>query len=180
MRAAAVEGAAPSHVLRALNRAVLAEGRPGQFLTAIYARLRAHELGGFELTVACGGHPPPVLLAADGTVKPLECTGTLLGVLEDPLVHDVEAVLAPGDTLLLYTDGLTEAGAPARTLTTEDVGELLRLAHASRARETVANCLSAAALAGGGEVRDDIAVLVAQARSTVGRTVANESSTPGQ
>ena len=94
--------------------------------------------------MACGGHPPPVLLAADGTVKPLECTGTLLGVLEDPLVHDVEAVLAPGDTLLLYTDGLTEAGAPARTLTTEDVGELLRLAHASHARETVANCLSAA------------------------------------
>ena len=49
VRAAAVEGAAPSHVLRALNRAVLAEGRPGQFLTAIYARLRAHEAGGFEL-----------------------------------------------------------------------------------------------------------------------------------
>ena len=44
------------------------------------------------------------------------CTGTLLGVLDDPLVHDVEAVLAPGDTLLLYADGLTEAGAPARTL----------------------------------------------------------------
>ena len=53
-------------------------------------------------------------------------------MLDDPLVHDVEAVLAPGDTLLLYTDGLTEAGAPARTLTTEDVGELLR----ARARLT--------------------------------------------
>ena len=122
----------------------------------------------------------PVLLASDGRVKRLDWTGTLLGVLDDPLVHDVEAVLARGDRLLLYTDGLTEAGAPARMLTIEDVGELLRAAHASHARETVANCRSAAALAGGGAVRDDIAGLVAQARSTVGRTTANESSTPGQ
>ena len=107
--------------------------------------------------MACGGHPPPVLLAADGTVKPLECTGTLLGVLDDPLVHDVEAVLAPGDTLLLYTDGFTEAGAPARTLTTEDVGELLRArARVTRTGDGERTASPPLALAGGGEVRDDV------------------------
>ncbi|MBE2318208.1 SpoIIE family protein phosphatase [Solirubrobacter sp. CPCC 204708] len=179
VRAAAVEGAAPSHVLRALNRAVLAEGRPGQFLTAVFARLIAHG-DGFAVTLACGGHPPPVLLDPDGNLRALECTGTLLGVLEDPRVHDVETRLAPGDTLLLYTDGLTEAGAPARTLSTEDVGDLLRAARASHARETALNCLAAAAQAGGGAVRDDVAVLVAQAGSTAGRTAPSESSTRGQ
>lgn len=162
VRAAAVQGLAPSAVLRALNRAVLAEGRPGQFLTAIFARVSARAGDGFELTVACGGHPPPVLLSASGETTALDVTGTLLGVLDDPHVHDVGAVLASGDTLLLYTDGLTEAGAPAVTLGTEDVAELLRAVRAPTAAETVANCLQAAAQAGGGVVRDDVAVLVVQ------------------
>jgi serine phosphatase RsbU (regulator of sigma subunit) len=158
---------------------VLAEARPGQFLTAVYARLTASG-SGFTLTLACGGHPPPVLLGADGTARPLNCTGTLLGVLDDPEVRDVETELGPGDILLLYTDGLTEAGAPARTLSTEDVADQLRAGRGPRARDTAANCLAAAARAGGGEVRDDVAVLVAQVPSTAGRTAAGESSTRGQ
>lgn len=162
VRAAAVQGLAPSSVLGALNRAVLAEGRPGQFLTAIFARVSERAGGGFDLTVACGGHPPPVLLAASGERKPLDVTGTLLGVLDDPHVHDVTTVLEPGDTLLLYTDGLTEAGAPAVTMSTEDVAELLRAGRAPSAAETVENCLRAAAQAGGGVVRDDVAVVVGQ------------------
>lgn len=162
VRAAALTRSEPSHVLIALNRAVLAEGRPGQFLTGIFARLTAREAGGFELTLACGGHPPPVLLAADGAAKPLNPTGTLLGVLDDPHVHDVETVLERGDTLLLYTDGLTEAGAPAVTLSTEEVADLLRAARSPQARDTVSKCLDAAARAAGGVVRDDVAVLVGQ------------------
>ena len=130
MRAAAHEGHPPGAVLRALNRAVLAETRPGEFLTAIFARLQARPGGGFELALACGGHPPPVLLDRAGAIKPLDCSGTLIGVVDDPDVTDVTADLDPGDVLLLYTDGLTEAGAPKHTLTTADVAELL----ASRVR----------------------------------------------
>lgn len=160
VRAAAVQGLAPSAVLTALNRAVLAEGRPGQFLTAIFARVTARAGGGFTLTVACGGHPPPVLLDASGATKPLDVKGTLLGVLDDPHVQDVDAALEPGDAFLLYTDGLTEAGAPAVTMSTEDVAELLRSVRAGTAAETTDNCLEAAARAGGGVVRDDVAVVV--------------------
>ncbi|RKQ93681.1 serine phosphatase RsbU (regulator of sigma subunit) [Solirubrobacter pauli] len=162
VRAAAVQGLAPSAVLGALNRAVLAEGRPGQFLTAIFARVVARADGGFALTVACGGHPPPVLLDASGTAKPLDVKGTLLGVLDDPHVQDVTAALERGDTLLLYTDGLTEAGAPAVTMSTEQVAELLRSARGGSAADTAERCLQAAARAGGGVVRDDVAVVVGQ------------------
>ncbi len=164
VRAAAAEDHTPSGVLRALNRAVLADARTGQFLTAIFARIE-----GSTLTVACGGHPPPILLAADGRAKPLDTRGTLLGVLDDPDVSDLAVTLEPGDTLLLYTDGLTEAGAPARTLSTGDVAELLRGARADTAAETVRRCLARALELGGGVIRDDVAVLVGHV-STEGRT----------
>jgi phosphoserine phosphatase RsbU/P len=168
-------------VLEALNRAVLAESRPGQFLTAVFARLTARANGGFGLVAACGGHPPPVVLGADRVPRPLSCQGTLLGVVDDPEVDDFALELAPGETVLLYTDGLTEAGAPARTLTTREVAELLARVRGATAAETAEACLRAALAAGGGEIRDDVAVLVAQlGPSTDGRSAAGESSTAGQ
>jgi serine phosphatase RsbU (regulator of sigma subunit) len=180
VRAAAMGGASPGEVLLALNRAVLSEGRLGQFLTGIYARLRARPDGAFAVTLACGGHPPPVVLRADGAAGPLECSGTLLGVLEDPHLEESEAILAPGDTLMLYTDGMTEAAAPERTMSAAEVADLLRAARASRARDTASDALAAVARMAGGALRDDVAVLVAQALSTEGRTAAGESSTRGQ
>jgi PAS domain S-box-containing protein len=191
VRAAAHEQTTPAGVLEALNRAVLAESRPGQFLTAIFARLTALPDGRFGVVFACGGHPPPVLLDAGSEPRPLNCAGTLLGVVEDPELVDCRAELEPGDTLLLYTDGLTEAGAPTRTLTTEEVAEMLAAVRGETASQTAEGCLREALAASGGVTRDDIAVLVAQVglammanrgvlASTAGRTAAGESSTRGQ
>ncbi len=184
LRAAAHEHPTPSAVLEALNRAVLAEGRPGQFLTAIFARLEALPGGRFRIVFACGGHPPPVVLDAGLEPRPLRCVGTLLGVVEDPELTDATVELDPGDTLLLYTDGLTEAGAPGHLLTTADVERLLACVRGESASRTAEGCLREALAASGGAIRDDIAVLVAQIGlgvvSTAGRTAAGESSTRGQ
>jgi serine phosphatase RsbU (regulator of sigma subunit) len=176
-------------VLEALNRAALAESQPGQFLTAVYARLVARPRGAFAMALACGGHPPPVVLDAALAPRALTCAGTLLGAIAEPEIADAELVLEPGDTMLLYTDGLTEAGAPTRMLEPEDVVDLLAAARGATAAQTAEGCLDRALAGTGGVARDDVAVLVAQvapgeptpaARSTGGRKAAGESSTAGQ
>jgi phosphoserine phosphatase RsbU/P len=65
---------------------------------------------GFELSIASGGHPAPLLLRADGTAdyQPVG-GGPFLGVIDDVLFTSTTIRLGPGDTFLLYTDGLTEA-----------------------------------------------------------------------
>jgi serine phosphatase RsbU (regulator of sigma subunit) len=85
--------------------------RAGRFLTLAIARL---ELDGrsVAVTVACGGHPRPRILRATGLVETIGAPGTLLGAVDDIEVVDRAARLAPGDALILYTDGLTESAAP--------------------------------------------------------------------
>ncbi|MCE7079143.1 PP2C family protein-serine/threonine phosphatase [Streptomyces sp. ST2-7A] len=66
--------------------------------------------GGYEIRLAGGGHPPALLLRSDGRVEYLPTPGgVLVGILPDPRFVGTGIVLRPGDTLLLYTDGLTEA-----------------------------------------------------------------------
>ena len=70
-----------------------------------YARLRPRGEDA-QVTVSLGGHPPPVILRATGRVEPLGTPGTLLGVFHHVPLFDASGTLLPGDTLILYTDGL--------------------------------------------------------------------------
>ena len=62
-----------------------------------------------RLTVAVGGHPAPIVLRADGSVETAGAGGTLIGLVDDPRLAETTTELAPGDAVLLYTDGVTEA-----------------------------------------------------------------------
>jgi sigma-B regulation protein RsbU (phosphoserine phosphatase) len=83
LRAAALERESPSAVLELLNRAVLAEGRPGQFLTAIFARLQALPGGASAPSSRAAATPAGGARRRAGATA-LRCVGTLLGVVEDP------------------------------------------------------------------------------------------------
>jgi sigma-B regulation protein RsbU (phosphoserine phosphatase) len=109
MRATAVYDADPARVLENLNTVLNQESdEDDRFCTVIFG-LVAPDAGGFTATLAAGGHPPALLLRADGTAGYLPVGGDLVGVLPDARMVTTTVRLTPGDTLLLYTDGLIEA-----------------------------------------------------------------------
>ena len=106
-----------------------------------------------------GGHPPPLLVRSQGEVEEvIGDGGTLLGIYSDPALVDQRVELLPGDSLVLFTDGLAERrdpddDAPGR------IREVLRANASLGASETAAR-LGQLALADGGKPDDDVAVVV--------------------
>ncbi|SCF14565.1 Stage II sporulation protein E (SpoIIE) [Micromonospora coriariae] len=102
----------PGRLLRLLNDALLettqAHGQ-GRFATIVLGVARLEREGGLTLTMAGGGHLPPLVLRASGEVETVPLRGMLIGVVPDPRVGEVTVRLAPGETCLLYSDGVTEA-----------------------------------------------------------------------
>ena len=116
-------------------------------------------------TVACGGHPLPLALRArDGEVEEVGLPGTLLGLVPDPVLEDQRTELAPGDALVLYTDGITEARAPERVLEPADLRAALRGAAGQPAQRIVEQLAALAMGKEGTPPRDDVAVLALRAR----------------
>jgi serine phosphatase RsbU (regulator of sigma subunit) len=99
----------PAAVLHEVHAAV-AEQEPATFCTVCFITYSPHgadPAAGGTLTVALGGHPAP-LLGRAGTVREVGRSGTILGMVE-PTIVDESLEVGPGDTLVLYTDGLTDA-----------------------------------------------------------------------
>ncbi|GGM28972.1 hypothetical protein GCM10012279_54550 [Micromonospora yangpuensis] len=102
----------PARLLGLLNDALLettqAHGQ-GRFATMILGVARPQRDGSLILTMAGGGHLPPLVLRNAGAVEVVKLSGMLIGVVPDPRLGEVTVRLAPGETCLLYSDGVTEA-----------------------------------------------------------------------
>ncbi|MGD1057853.1 MAG: SpoIIE family protein phosphatase [Solirubrobacteraceae bacterium] len=108
LRTAAMLGLTPTAMLETLHSALRQQPSGSDLCTVCLATL---ELGreGAQLTVTLAGHPPPLIIDADGERRQVGTPGTLLGVLDPIEISEVAVELESGQTLLLYTDGLPEA-----------------------------------------------------------------------
>lgn len=110
VRAAVVRERLPSGVLAQTNDAVLGQIDDARFCTATYLRVEVRDDGRpVRVLASSAGHPRPLILRADGRAESVECSGLLLGVVPAPRLVDVEVELEPGDAVVIYTDGVTEA-----------------------------------------------------------------------
>ena len=97
----------PSEALGQLNEALIEQNLSNAtFVTALYGMINIHTL---ELTMACAGHPAPVVLRATGPLEPVAVEGGLLGIFPGEIYKDFTVTLAPGDRLVMYTDGIEVA-----------------------------------------------------------------------
>ena len=158
IRAAAVHQRQPSEILRTLNE-VLLHHQTDRFCTVSLMRLH-HAERGWTATVSCGGHPPPLLVQGGRTPLAIGPRGSLLGVLTDATLLDSERELEPGDLVLLYTDGVTEARRGEEFLGDSGLGGIIaRRAPLSTARALVDSVLEEVLAFQFGDPRDDIAVV---------------------
>ncbi|HXV20677.1 MAG TPA: SpoIIE family protein phosphatase [Desulfuromonadales bacterium] len=82
-------------------------GRAELFITMAYLR---YDAATRQLSFACAGHPPPLILrAGPGRCEYIDAEGLILGVKRNVVFEEKQVLLHPGDILLLYTDGITEA-----------------------------------------------------------------------
>ena len=107
VRAAAMRNRSPSQVLAELHDAMERSDSRG-FCTAVYLRIRARD-DGLRMSVSIGGHHPPLVVSRAGAVEEFGRPGALLGMLGPPRLHDVDRLLTPGESVVLYTDGVIEA-----------------------------------------------------------------------
>ncbi|SDK61834.1 Serine phosphatase RsbU, regulator of sigma subunit [Streptomyces indicus] len=141
-----------------------ADGSPARFLSLLYGELEPSPEG-VRCTLACAGHPLPLLLSPDGVVRPAAAPQVLLGVLDQPGYESESFVLGSGETLLCVTDGVTERRSGVRMLDDGDglsaalaaCGGLSAGMVAERIRRLVHDFAET-------PVDDDLALLVLQAR----------------
>lgn len=110
LRAHASAKTSPAAVLRIMNQILRRDISEDMFITMLYMVFDTER---HELTVARAGHERPILMAADGAITPIDSPGTALGMLDpdafDAIVADSTVRLKPGDVVVAYTDGITEA-----------------------------------------------------------------------
>jgi PAS domain S-box-containing protein len=163
LRTAALYERRPERALERLNDVLLADPERRQLCTAVCAHL-TNGPEGVHLRMVCAGHPSPYVLRAGDGVMPAGQPGTLLGAFEEVAWEATELDLNPGDTLVLYTDGVTDTTRRGGERFGQDRLAALLSTCADLPPEDIARRIDAALMAfEEGSQRDDLAVLVLRA-----------------
>ena len=156
-------GACPSDILAELNRALVAAGDPSDIVT-LWLGLLDIETG--RLSWANGGHPPSMLLQAEtGEIVRLGTTGALLGAIKSAEYGESEIVVERGNSILMYTDGVTEARSQGRFFGEGRVRRALR--QGGSPAVVTQRLLASVQRFSHGDLRDDAAILTLMLKGPV-------------
>ena len=156
-RSLAREHPEPGDFLARANDVVVDEIAPGKFITMTYVTV-----DGASGAIACAsaGHPAPRVVLPEGGVHGLEAHGLILGIDSEQDYDEVRGELPPGGSLVLYTDGVIEARRDGELYGTERLDALLAEHWALPPRELATRLAEDARAWAGGELTDDLAVVV--------------------
>lgn len=154
------EGRSPSEIAHRANEALVEESMgSGMFLTTFIAIYKPSD---GRMRYACAGHLPPLRVSREGEVTVLnEPADTVLGIVEGVKYGEWETSLKPGEKLLMFTDGVTEARAPGGEFFGDE--RLVAMAHAwgkTLPRECCGELVSRLRAFENGDQHDDITVMV--------------------
>jgi sigma-B regulation protein RsbU (phosphoserine phosphatase) len=166
LKAAGVAGDGPGACLGRVNNLLEAENDAAMFVTVFYGVI---DVPSGTMVYANGGHNPPHVLKADGSILTLSPLGDpILAVVPGATFREGQTALRPGDALLLYTDGLTEAfSAEGEEFGDERLIDALSQTRGQSSAEVADHCLAAVdAFAEGAAQSDDMTCLVARIEPT--------------
>jgi serine phosphatase RsbU (regulator of sigma subunit) len=156
-RSLAREHPEPGDFLQSANEVVCGEIAPGKFITMVYLVIDGST---GAIAAAGAGHPPPRIVAPDGSVSEVDAQGLVLGIEGGQSYDEVRAQLEPGSVVVLYTDGVIEARRDSELYGAQRLDSLLaerrELPPALLAQAVLDDCRAFAA----GELTDDCAVVV--------------------
>lgn len=156
LRAVTLHDPRPAAALAAANQVLTPQFGDTRFCTAM-----AVHIEGTTVTISNAGHPLPYRISAGHAEEVVEAQGMLLGVVDDPALHDVVVELARGEALVLVTDGLTEARRGGQEFGEGALLECLGSIPAGSDAATIADTLvSAAESYAETPITDDLAVVV--------------------
>jgi PAS domain S-box-containing protein len=158
LRAAAISGQAPRQMLRTLHEALRSHSPVSELCTVCLVVVEP-ERERTRLTVALAGHPPPLVIGRDRNVRPEGVPGTLLGAQGRMRPGLTETYLEPGETLLLYTDGVCDAGRPGNQLGEQGLAQACRDSSARSVAGLLEHIEGIALDRAAGKPRDDLALL---------------------
>jgi len=147
----------PASMLRSVNRLFYESTPPEHFATLFFGLYddRSHALR----YVNCG-HLPPFLIRAEGTIERLEATATVLGVFKNWVSEEKSVQLNSGDKLVLFSDGVTEAGVGHEAEFGEEGVQKVLLENPAASAEGLVNAITSAVA---GDQEDDITVVAIRA-----------------
>jgi serine phosphatase RsbU (regulator of sigma subunit) len=159
VRSGVIGASGPSEGLRRANTWIIKDSQSDMFVTLFYGVL---DPAARTLIYANAGHNPPLLYrAASGTIESLAAKGIVLGVLPEIELEERQVTMVPGDLLVLYTDGVTEAiNEHEEAFGEERLIQAVRQHHDLEAREVIAQIRAAVLAFTGDRPRFDDATLV--------------------